>query len=228
MEQQAGAGAGPGETSRLRWRDLFVYRQMWGLVAARMFADPVWWFYVFWLPEYLKRERGFSLAMIGLFAWIPFLAADGGNFVGGWLSGYLVRRGRPVLAARKAVMFASAALMLAGIPAVLTGSASLALALISMATFSYSSWAANMLTLPADIFPGNVVASASGLSGTGAATGGMIFTLITGVVIDRFSYVPIFTAAGLMPLVAAFIISWGIRETVTAGPSFAGGHRNDG
>ena len=199
----------PAESAR--WRDLFRYRQTWGLVLGRMLADPVWWFYVFWLPEYLKRERGFSLAMIGLFAWIPFLAADLGNLAGGWMSGRLIRRGRPVVRARTAVMCASAAAMLCGIPAVLVEGSAAAVALISCTTFAYSAWAANILSLPADLFPQGVVASVSGLSGTGAALGGMIFTLITGAVVDRFSYVPIFAAAGLMPLVAASIVVWGVR-----------------
>jgi ACS family hexuronate transporter-like MFS transporter len=202
----------PLEQARVPWVRLFRYREVWGLVLARMLADPVWWFYVFWLPEYLRRERNFSLAMIGYFAWIPFLTADAGNFVGGGLSSYLIKRGWPILRARKTVMVASAATLLAGLPAVLTGSPTLAIALISLATLAYSSWAANILTLPADLFPHEVVASVSGLSGTGAAIGGMIFTLIIGVVVDRFSYLPVFTAAALMPLVAASILLWGVRQ----------------
>lgn len=202
---------------RIRWRSLFRYRQVWGLVLGRMLADPVWWFYVFWLPEYLKRERDFSLAMIGYFAWIPFLAADIGNLTGGAMSGLLVKRRVPVLRARKTVMLACALLMMAGIPAVQVREAWLAVALISLVTFSYSAWAANILTLPADLFPPQIVASVSGLSGTGAAAGGMLFTLIIGYVVDRFSYVPVFTAAGLMPLVSFAIISWGVRLKRSSG-----------
>jgi ACS family hexuronate transporter-like MFS transporter len=205
----AAADAAPGAA----WRELFRFRQVWGLILARMMADPVWWFYVFWLPEYLKRERDFSLAMIGFFAWIPFLTADAGNLVGGLASGWLIRRGRPVLWSRKAVMAASALLMMAGIPAVLAPQAAVSLALISLATFAYSTWAANVLTLPADLFPQEVVASVSGLSGTGAALGGMIFTLIIGAVVDRFSYVPVFVAAGVMPLIAAGIVIGNIGPT---------------
>ena len=194
-----------------RWLALLGHRQVWGLVLSRLLADPVWWFYVFWLPEYLTRERHFSLAMIGYFAWIPFLTAGLGNFVGGWCSGYLIRRGSTVLAGRTWVMFLSAATMLVGIPAVLARDATLSLALISLATLAYSSWAANILTLPADLFPTSRVATVSGLSGTGGAMGGMVFTLLTGVVLDRFSYLPVFVAAGLMPLMAAGIIIWGVR-----------------
>jgi ACS family hexuronate transporter-like MFS transporter len=196
---------------KIRWRDLFRFKQVWGLVLARMLADPVWWFYVFWLPEYLKRERDFSLAMIGFFAWIPFLAAAMGSLSGGLLSSLLARR-KPLLWSRKAVMAVSAVFMMAGIPAVLVEHAGVALALISLATFAYSTWAANILTLPADLFPHEVVASVSGLSGTGAALGGMAFMLIIGAVVDRFSYVPVFTAAGVMPLIAAGFILWKVRE----------------
>lgn len=198
-------------TEKIAWRSLFRYRQVWALVLGRMLADPVWWFYVFWLPEYLKRERDFSLAMIGYFAWIPFLAADIGNLTGGAASGLLVRRGFEVLRARKTVMFTCALLMMAGIPAVLVREAGAAVALISLVTFAYSAWAANILTLPADLFPPQIVASVSGLSGTGAAAGGMLFTLIIGYVVDRFSYVPVFTAAGLMPLASFAVILWGVR-----------------
>lgn len=107
-------------------------------------------------------------------------------------------------------MLISAVAMLAGIPAVFSASASLALVLISLATFAYASWAANILTLPTDLFPQHVVASVSGMSGTGAALGGMLFMLITGVVVDHYSYVPIFLAAGLMPLMAAGFVMVGI------------------
>jgi ACS family hexuronate transporter-like MFS transporter len=204
-----------GTTKRIRWRELFRLRQVWALVLARMMADPVWWFYVFWLPEYLKRERDFSLVMIGFFAWIPFLTADAGNLLGGVASGWLIRRGHPVLWSRKAVMAASAILMMAGIPAVLVNETALSVALISVATFAYSTWAANVLTLPADLFPQQVVASVSGLSGTGAALGGMLFTLVIGTVVDHFSYVPIFIAAGVMPVIAAGIIVSNIRALET-------------
>jgi ACS family hexuronate transporter-like MFS transporter len=207
----------PHVGEQIRWRSLFGYRQVWGLVLARMLADPVWWFYVFWLPEYLKRERDFSLAMIGYFVWIPFLAADIGNLTGGAASGLLVKRSMPVLRARKAVMLACALLMTAGIPAVMVKESWAALGLISLVTFAYSAWAANILTLPADLFPQQVVASVSGLSGTGAATGGMIFTLVIGYVVDRFSYLPVFTAAGLMPLAAFCFILWGVRVRHSSG-----------
>jgi ACS family hexuronate transporter-like MFS transporter len=201
---------------KIRWHELFGYRQLWGLVLARVFADPVWWFYIFWLPEYLKRERDFSLAMIGYSVWIPFLTADLGCLFGGWISGHLVRRGVGTLRARKAVMLLSALVMMSGIPAVMTKDATMAIALISLATFAYAIWSTNMLTLPADLFPQRIVASVSGLSGTGAAAGGLVFTLIVGAVVDHFSYLPVFIAAGTMPLVAFGFIVWGVHARASS------------
>jgi ACS family hexuronate transporter-like MFS transporter len=189
-----------------RWRDLLAYRQVWGLFFCRMFADPIWWFYVFWLPEYLARERQFTLAMIGHSTWVPFFTAGLGSFAGGLASGRLVARGWPPVRARKTVMIASAVVMLAGTPAVWASSAVGALALISAATFAYSCWATNVLSLPADLFPSSVVASVSGMSGTGGALGGMLVTLITGALLDRFSYTPVFIMVGFMAVAAGSVL----------------------
>jgi ACS family hexuronate transporter-like MFS transporter len=203
-------------SAEVQWRRLLRYRQVWALVLARMLADPVWWFYVFWLPDYLKQARHFTLAEIGYFAWIPFVTAGMGNLFGGWASGYLIKRRIAVLRARKIVMGASAIAMMAGIPAVRSPDATTALILICVVTMAYSVWAANVLTLPADIFPQEVVASVSGLSGTGAALGGMMFTLLIGLVLDRWSYVPVFVMAGIMPLAAAALIIAGCTERAKA------------
>lgn len=105
-------------------------------MLARFCCDPVWWSYVFWLPDYLNRARGFSLAMIGYVAWVPFLSADLGNIVGGWLAGRLIQRGWRVTSARKAVMAASAVATMAGVFAVRASSAAVAIALLSLVTFA--------------------------------------------------------------------------------------------
>ena len=92
-------------------------RETWAIVAGRSLTDPIWWFYVFWLPQYLSDVRGFSLKQIAAFAWIPFVAADAGNFAGGFASKFLIQRGMPVMRARKWVCALSSLPMLAGIPA---------------------------------------------------------------------------------------------------------------
>ena len=100
-----------------RWLDLARNRNVWGIVLGRALTDPIWWFYVFWLPQYLSDARGFSLQRIALFAWMPFIAADIGNFTGGWISGYCIRRGLSVVRARLWVCAVSCLPILAGIPA---------------------------------------------------------------------------------------------------------------
>jgi ACS family hexuronate transporter-like MFS transporter len=209
------AGAG-------RYLDLLKDVNLWGIALGRSFTDPIWWFYVFWLPQYLSDARGFSLKQIGAFAWIPFLAAYLGNFSGGFGSGFLIKRGMPVIRARKLVCIVSTIPMLAGIPVTLAPNAYWALALISLATWGYTSWATMGLTLPADIFPQDVVASVAGLSGFCGAVMGIIFTLAAGAIVDRFSYYPVFVAAGLSPLIATAAILILLREPPGAAKPLGG------
>ncbi len=185
-------------------RYLVLLRQtnVWGIVLGRSLTDPIWWFYVFWLPLYLSDARGFSLKQIGSFAWIPFLAADIGNFTAGFLSAYLIRRGMPVIRARKWVCVLSSIPILAGIPAATTHNPYWALALISLAVWGYASWSTMGLTFPSDLFPQDVVASVTGLSGLGAGLLSILFTKAVGLLVDRFSYFPAFVAAGTIPLLA--------------------------
>jgi ACS family hexuronate transporter-like MFS transporter len=184
-----------------------AYPQVWGIVLGRSLTDCVWWFYVYWLPKYLADARGFGLGQIALLAWIPFVAADLGNFGGGGLSSGLMQRGWSLNAARKWVLLLGVVGMLAGIPAGLASNALVSIALIAVATFAYSAWGTIMLTLPADLFPSRQTGSVSGLSGTGAGLGGLAFNFVIGYVVDHCSsYTPIFIAAGLMPVVALVIV----------------------
>jgi MFS transporter, ACS family, hexuronate transporter len=199
------------ERGARRWLALIRNANVWGIVLGRALTDPIWWFYVFWLPQYLSDARGFSLKRIALFAWIPFVAADLGNFTGGLISGYCVRRGVPVIRARLWVCGISCLPILAGIPAARVHNAYLALTLISVAVWGYASWSTMGLTLPSDLFPQDVVATVTGLSGFAAGVVSAVFTLAVGFLVDRFSYYPAFLAAGLMPLLATgclfFLIS---------------------
>jgi ACS family hexuronate transporter-like MFS transporter len=185
-----------------RWLELMKSPNVWGIVLGRGLTDPIWWFYIFWLPQYLSDARGFSLKRIALFAWIPFVAADLGNFTGGFLSGYCIRRGIPVIRARMWVCAISCLPILAGIPAARVHSAYSALALICIALWGYASWSTMGLTLPSDLFPQDVVATVTGLSGFAAGLAGAAFTFAVGFLVDRFSYGPAFLVAGLLPIVA--------------------------
>jgi MFS transporter, ACS family, hexuronate transporter len=185
-----------------RWLDLAKNRNVWGTVLGRALTDPIWWFYVFWLPQYLSDARGFSLKRIAAFAWIPFVAADIGNFTGGFISGYCIRRGVPVIQARRWVCAVSCLPMLLGIPAARVQSPFAALTLISLAVWGYAAWSTMGLTLPSDLFPHDIVATVTGLSGLAAGLAGALFTYAVGISVDRFSYGPAFWVAGLLPLAA--------------------------
>jgi ACS family hexuronate transporter-like MFS transporter len=174
----------------------------WGILLGRSLTDPMWWFFVFWLPQYLSDARGFSLKQIAAFAWIPFVAADLGNFTGGWISGKLIARRIPVIKARKWVCLASCVPMMAGIPAVMVHSPFWALALICVALWGYASWSTMGLTFPSDLFDQNIVGTVTGLSGLGAGLAGTAVTLAVGVIVDRFSYTPAFLFVTALPLVA--------------------------
>ena len=176
------------------------------LTISKVFLDPVWYFYLFWFPEYLKHARHFEMAAIGKYSWIPFLAAGGGNYAGGWLSGYLLRRGWPLTAARKSGVTLFAALMTSAIPAVLASDARVSIALVSVAMLGYTGALANMLSMPADVFPKTAVASIWGLASMGSGLGGMLTTLLTGWAVDHFSYTPVFFGFGLLPLACTTIL----------------------
>jgi ACS family hexuronate transporter-like MFS transporter len=167
---------------------------------------------------FLNKVHGFDLKQIGLFAWVPFVAADAGSLFGGWLSGYLIGRGWSVNNARKAVIGFAACLMPAGILAAFTPDAMVALALIGVVLFGFQVWINNVQTLPADFFPTSAVGSVAGLGGTGAGIGSMIFIFTTGWVVDNFSYTPILITAGLLaPIgtVVLFLVSGRIRKVGT-------------
>jgi ACS family hexuronate transporter-like MFS transporter len=187
------------------WR-LLRTRFVASLLLSKVFLDPVWYFYIFWFPKYLSTVHGMDTVAIGKTAWIPFVTADLGNILGGWSSGWLMRRGLGVSAARKTTVVLSALLMTAAIPAAFCANTAGAIALVSMATFGYTSYSATALAFPADVFPRNMVGSIWGLASLGSGLGGMLFMWFSGRVIDAFGYTPVFVAYGILPLIAAGIV----------------------
>ncbi len=153
------------------------------------------------------------MKQIAIFAWIPFVASDLGNFAGGFASGALVKRGMPVLRARKVICVVCCVPILAGIPAVLASSPFSCLAFICVALFGYAAWSTMGLTLPSDLFPPEVVGSVTGLSGLGAGLASTAFTLLVGTLVDRFSYFPAFVLAATAPLLATVSVVFLIRKS---------------
>jgi len=185
---------------------LFRTKFVWSFKLSKIFLDPVWYFYIFWFPEYLKNARHFSMASIGKYGWIPFMVSGIGNLLGGWSCGLLIKRGWPVTLARKTTVTFFAALMLSAIPAVLVDDVRLSIGWLSVAMAGYTGALAITLSFPSDVFPKNLVGSVWGLASMGAGFGGMVFTLITGWVVDHYSYVPVFIGFGILPLISATII----------------------
>ncbi len=190
---------------RMRWIDLLRFPQTWGLFWSRFLSDPVWWFYLFWLPKYLVEQRGFSMAQIGLLAWLPYLSADIGSIFGGLFSGFLVKRGWAPLQARVAGMWPFAMLMPISILIPYTRSAGTALTVISIVTFAHMAWKTNQATVTNDIYPVEVVGSVSGLTAFGNGLGGAAFTWMTGQIVQHFSYDAIFVIMGFLHP-AAFLV----------------------
>jgi ACS family hexuronate transporter-like MFS transporter len=191
-----------------RWLKLARNRNVWGIVLGRALTDPIWWLYVFWPPKYLSDCTWIFIdTYCSLFAWLPFVAADLGNFTGGLISGYRIRRGLSVVRARLLVCIVSCLPMLLGIPAARVENIYSAMGLICLALWGYASWSTMGLTLPSHLFPQDVVATVTGMSGLAAGFLGAAFTFAVGILVDRFSYRPAFLVAGLMPLLAtAFLV----------------------
>jgi ACS family hexuronate transporter-like MFS transporter len=181
---------------------LLGIQAVWGVILMRALTGPVSHFYWYWLPEYLKRERNMSLVMIGLVAWLPFFCGGLGNVGGGWFSGWLLQRGWTLDRARKTAFVVAVALCLTAtlVPAV--PGAAWAVVLICVASFGINAFAANLIGIVTDLFPETVLAKVSGLTGVGDAAMSMVMMLLTGIIVDRQSYTPVFVAAGTLPILA--------------------------
>jgi ACS family hexuronate transporter-like MFS transporter len=181
------------------------YRQTWGFATAKFLTDPVWWFYLFWLPKYLFEVRGFDMNQIGWALPVVYLMADFGSVGGGWLSGFLIRRGWDVMPARRISMLACALCMPFAAMCVFAGNAVLTIALVSIATAAHQGWSANLFTTTSDAFPKEAVASVTGIGGCAGGIGGFLFSsLIPGFVISHFGYTPMFVFMGALHLLAWF------------------------
>jgi MFS transporter, ACS family, hexuronate transporter len=205
-------------TTRPRWQDLLKFPQTWGTIVARSFTDPVWYFVTDWFPIYLVA-KGIDLRNGVIAVWVPFLAADLGNFAGGIASGWLIKRGWPLGMARKAVVIFGGIGVMLLIPTIFTTSLYVITTLFALATFSYAAFSTIANVLPSDLFDSASVASVSGLGGTGAGIG----TIIAFHLIGRYSdlrqgmtthvFDPIIIVAGLIPFVGMILVLLLVRNT---------------
>ena len=201
-----------GADRQLPYSVLLRLPQTWGYVISKSCTDPVWFFITDWFAIYLV-SRGFKLEETLVGFWVPFLAADLGNFFGGGLSSILITRGWSVGAARKAIAVFGGIGMMFLIPTVYTSSFVTLIACFAIATFAYAAFSTVILNLPADIYPSGSVASVSGLGGTAAGVGTIAAIYVTGWVSDRYSFAPILLGASVVPLIGMAAMLLLVRNT---------------
>jgi MFS transporter, ACS family, hexuronate transporter len=196
-------------TERVRYSRLLASRAAWAFLAGKFLTDPVWWFYLFWLPGFLNRTYGVDLANLGLPLIVVYQAATVGSIGGGWISSALSKRGWTLNAARKTAMLICAVAVTGVIFVAWAGTNMwLAVALVSLATAAHQGWSANLYTLVSDTFPRDAVGSVVGLGGMGGSFGGMLVAPLVGYWLDwsHGAYGPLFIIAGSIYLVALAII----------------------
>lgn len=211
------------QTRRVSWFKLFKHKEVLCLLTVKFLTDPVWFFYVFWLPKYLQDTRGFDIKDIGYYAWIPYAAAGVGSMLGGWFSSFLMKKGFTLNFSRKVALGISAGLMpLAAF--VVPAPTPWAIVFISLAFLGHQFWSVIVQTLPADIYPQSTVGSVAGLIGASGSFGAMLFALIVGWILGQTaSYGAIFATVSLLhPLSFVIILVMIPRiaaKTMAEGPS---------
>jgi ACS family hexuronate transporter-like MFS transporter len=192
---------------KIGWLAALKYKETWGFGLAKFLTDPVWWFYLEWLPLYLYDVRKFKLLEVGWALPAVYLMADVGSVGGGWLSGYLMRKGWSTSTARKTAMACCAGLMPVAAMAALAPSPILAVALVSLATAGHQGWSANLYTTTSDVFPKRAVASVTGIGGALGGFGGVLFSsLLPAYIITHFGYTPIFLIMGCFHIAGFAIV----------------------
>lgn len=205
------------KTAAIPWSRLLPHRQTWAFAAGKFLTDPIWWLYLFWVPDFLKRNHGLDLKTMGLPLVVIYLVADVGSIGGGWLSSHLIKRGWSTNAARKTAMLVCALAVVPMLAAAQVKSLWMAVALVSIAAAAHQGWSANLFTLVSDMFPKRAVGSVVGIGGMAGSVGGMLIALVVGAILQKTgSYVPIFVMAASAYLVALVIIQLLVPQLVPA------------
>ncbi len=205
------ADAAADATGSVPWYRLLAHRQAWAFIIAKSMTDPVWWFYLFWLPTFLDSNYGIKLSALALPLVVAYLAADFGSIFGGWLSGAIIKRGGTVNFGRKLTMLIAAVFIVPTMLAPRSGSMWVAVAIVSVALASHQWWSANVFTTASDMFPRKTVASITAYGGFGGAITGMAFQRLVGywLRVSDNNYAPIFLYCGL-----AYVTAWLILQAL--------------
>jgi MFS transporter, ACS family, hexuronate transporter len=195
-------------TTPVPWREVLRHRQTWAFVVGKFMTDPIWWFYLYWLPKFLDAQYGIKLAQVAMPLIVIYLLADVGSVFGGWLSGAFIRRGWSANAGRKTTMLIAALLIVPTMFAPAASSLWIAVGIVGVAAAAHQWWSANIFTLPSDMFPRRAVGSVVGAGGFAGAIGGFLFQRLTGVILEANGnhYAPIFVICGLAYVSALLVI----------------------
>ena len=188
---------------QMKWLSLVSHRQAWAFVAGKFLLDPIWWFYLFWVPDFLQRTHGLALMQIGVPIMVIYILADVGSVAGGWMSSALIRKGRSVNFARKSTMLICALCVVPIVIAYRVESLWGAVLLIGLAAGAHQGFSANLFALTSDMFPAQAVGSVVGMGGMAGAIGGMLIAQIVGYTLQwTGSYMVPFFIAGSAYLIA--------------------------
>jgi ACS family hexuronate transporter-like MFS transporter len=197
----------PESTVKIPWARLFPHRQTWAFALGKFLTDPIWWVYLFWLPDFLNKQHGLDLKNFGIPLAVIYIIADVGSIGGGWLSSALIKRGWSINAGRKTAMLICALAVVPIVFAAQTANLWIAVLLIGIAAAAHQGWSANIFTLASDMFPRQAVGSVVGIGGMFGSIGGMLIALVVGQILQLTgSYVPIFAIAASAYLIALLII----------------------
>ncbi|MEY4167748.1 MAG: hypothetical protein RIR52_1572 [Acidobacteriota bacterium] len=197
----------PDPEVRVPWLELVRHRQTWAIAVGKFLTDPIWWVYLYWLPDFLNRNYGIDLKTVGIPLIAVYLISDVGSIAGGWLSSALINRGWSVNQARKTAMLICAISVTPIIFASKATNVWVAVLLVGLAAAGHQGWSANIYTIASDMFPRRTIGSVIGFAGMCGAIGGMLIAKIVGYILEwTGSYVPIFIIAASAYLVALFLV----------------------
>jgi ACS family hexuronate transporter-like MFS transporter len=192
---------------KIPWRKLLPHRQTWAFAAGKFLTDPIWWVYLFWLPDFLNKQHGLDLKTFGIPIAVIYIIADVGSIGGGWFSGFFIKRGWSLNKARKTAMLICALAVVPIVFASITSSLWVSVLLVGIAAAAHQGWSANLFTTASDMFPKQAVGSVVGIGGMAGAVGGMLISKVVGWILDATgSYIPIFIIAASAYLIALAII----------------------
>jgi MFS transporter, ACS family, hexuronate transporter len=201
----------------VKWISLLGYRQTWAFILGKFLTDPIWWFYLFWLPSFLNKEYGLAKTQLALPVALVYVLASVGSIFGGWLSGHFINKGDDVYRARKKAMLIFALMAVPVVMAQAAGSITLwfAVGIIGLAAAGHQAWSANLYSISSDVFPKKVVASVVGIGSMAGAVGGIIIAQTAGRLLDHFKLAgTIETGYYIMFIIcgSAYVLAWVIMN----------------